>query len=219
MALPAPLQAYQRALQLKPIRTKAMVGCFTSFLSSLMAQYATSKGARPDLYLAFLFAIRGTIPFSHWWFGVLGGQYNDRLPVAILTILRPLQARLVTRVLVDQLFWRPILTAYTFVAMGLLCQHPWANTRKKFEDTFIQTYKNQLRVGIPQAFVNQGFIPIDWRTTFNDLYSLFWNAYLAVQCSKAPSSPTDRGGHCKSAAAGSSGSAQDARELINAKNA
>jgi hypothetical protein len=27
---------------------------------------------------------------------------------------------------------------------------------------------------------------MDWQTTFNDLFSLFWNAYIAVQTRPAP---------------------------------
>merc|ERR1712224_655289 len=56
----------------------------------------------------------------------------------------------------------------------------------KIRGTFLPTYKAGLKVGIPCAFLNQGLVPLDLRTSFNDAFSLCWNTYLAIQ--------TDTGG-------------------------
>lgn len=180
MAPPAVLVAYQRALQERPIRTKAIVGTVSAFLSSLMGQY-TQTGCMPDLVLAVLFAVRGMPPYSHWWFGLISGTYNAKLNASLVAVLRPLQERVWTRVLLDQLLWRPLLTMYTFVAMGFLRLRPWEQTRAQIEERFFPTLRKQISIGIPQAFMNQGLVPLAWRTTFNDVFFLLWNAYLATQ--------------------------------------
>lgn len=164
------LKRYDLALQTQPVRTKAMVGFIMSAVGNAMGQYRSNPQASISSRLVLLFALRGTPPFSHWWFNWLDRAVPD-LPV-------------LGRLALDQLLWRPLLVLYSFVAMGLL----EGKTRDGIVDTLRSRYKStvagSLRFGVVTQIVNLKLVPLRWRTTFWECASLFWNIYLTLQMKK-----------------------------------
>jgi hypothetical protein len=183
MPPPTLIQTYGRLLKEKPVRTKATVAFFGSFLSSLLSQRIADPKAPIVWSLALKFAIRGIPPFSHWWFNLLDGVYDELHPGAKV-LHRYLGSRLWTRVVADQFFWRPILIMYSFTMMAFLKGESVKAWKHQVRTRFLETWSVALRIGIPQAIVNQGFIPLEWRLTFLEAVSLVWNTLLALRVAR-----------------------------------
>jgi hypothetical protein len=109
-------QIYGRWLDEEPVATKACTSFVLSSMSSLVAQLITSggqwSGSMP--LEAAKFGITKIPPYSHFWYPILDRINNNPL----------------FRVFVDQIFWRPLLTAYTILFMSLAKGLTWAEVRK-----------------------------------------------------------------------------------------
>lgn len=165
------LAKYDVALRTRPVRTKATVGFCLSALGNILGQYRAAPNEAIDVKLAFLFAIRGSPPWSHWWFNWLDNAFPG-LPV-------------LARLCLDQLLWRPLLVLYSFVAMGLLEGKSLAAIGDTLKNRFQPTVIASLRFGFVTQTVNFKLVPLRWRTTFWEFASLFWNIYLTLQLRRA----------------------------------
>eukprot|EP00746_Dinoflagellata_sp_MGD_P124658 gnl/MRDRNA2_/MRDRNA2_59267_c0_seq1.p1 gnl/MRDRNA2_/MRDRNA2_59267_c0~~gnl/MRDRNA2_/MRDRNA2_59267_c0_seq1.p1 ORF type:complete len:191 (-),score=27.80 gnl/MRDRNA2_/MRDRNA2_59267_c0_seq1:455-1027(-) len=178
------IETYGRLLKEKPVRTKATVAFFGGFISSLLSQRIADPKAPIVWSLAFKFALRGTPPFSHWWFNLLDGVYNEHHPAA-KALHRYVGSRLWRRVVADQFFWRPTLIMYSFTLMAFLKGDSVKEWKHAVSTRFLETWSIALRIGIPQAIVNQGFVPLEWRQPFLEAVSLVWNTLLALRVARA----------------------------------
>jgi len=161
------LAKYDDSLRKQPVITKASVGCILSAVANAMGQYRSAPDDPINKKTVALFALRGTPPWSHFWFNWLDGAFPG-MPILV-------------RLALDQLLWRPFLVLYSFVAMGVLQGHSWNSIKETLQSKLIQTSINSLKFGIVMQSINLKLVPLRYRTTFWEFASLFWNIYLTLQ--------------------------------------
>merc|ERR1740138_520472 len=165
------LAKYDIELKRNPVRTKALVGCILSAVANAMGQYRSSPESPINRKTVALFALRGTPPWSHWWFNWLDGAFPG-MPVLV-------------RLALDQFLWRPFLVLYSFVAMGVLQGHSWQSIKETLQSKLVATSVNSLKFGVIAQTLNLKLVPLRYRTTFWEVASLFWNFYLTLQMRRA----------------------------------
>jgi hypothetical protein len=96
---------------------------------------------------ALNFGVSKIPPYSHFWYPVLDGITDRSL----------------ARVVIDQAFWRPLLTAYTFLMVGLIQGLSLDQIKAKFIRDYWNTVKAGLRIWPAAELVNQTVVPLKWR--------------------------------------------------------
>lgn len=182
--------SYSRMLEREPVLTKGVTSFVISTISSYTAQHM-SNGGRLDagtVGVALMFGVTKTPPYSHFWYPQL-----DKIT-----------SNPVYRVIIDQVFWRPFLTGYTFIIMELIKGHNWEQIKSKFKAEYWKTTKAGLRIWPVAEIINQGLVPLKWRTLFKDIIGFGWDMYLTLACAsavtksntqRAETTATQRGAH------------------------
>ena len=157
---------YSRALDKEPVLTKGGTSFVLSCMSSIVAQLVTSggvwNGAMP--LNAAKFGVTKIPPYSHFWYPIL--ERVNKSPIF--------------RVIVDQVFWRPFLTAYTIFFMSVVQGLSWPEIREKFRSDYLNAVKSGLRIWPACEIVNQTVVPLKWRTTTKDVVGFFWDVYIMM---------------------------------------
>jgi len=96
---------------------------------------------------ALNFGVSKVPPYSHFWYPILDNLTTQSL----------------VRVVIDQAFWRPLLTAYTFLMMCLIQGMSLEDIRAKFKNDFVKTVKAGLKIWPAAEVVNQTVVPLKWR--------------------------------------------------------
>mmetsp|Transcript_2043 Transcript_2043/g.4345 ORF Transcript_2043/g.4345 Transcript_2043/m.4345 type:complete len:288 (-) Transcript_2043:250-1113(-) len=162
-------------LEKEPVLTKAATSIVLSTLSSTVAQVMSGGGTldmASVLLNALSFGWTKAPPYSHFWYPVLASINSNPL----------------FRVVLDQVFWRPLLTAYTFAIMCVVQGKSPEQTKDKFRGDYWKTVKAGLRIWPLAEAINQGFVPLKWRSLFKDVVGFGWDIKLAldVGSSSAP---------------------------------
>ena len=108
---------YSRLLDDEPVLTKGATSFVLSSMSSIVAQLIKT-GGKWDAGIplsAAKFGVTKTPPYSHFWYPIL--ERINKNPLF--------------RVIVDQIFWRPFLTAYTIFFMSMVQGLTWPQVRRK----------------------------------------------------------------------------------------
>mmetsp|Transcript_29990 Transcript_29990/g.60168 ORF Transcript_29990/g.60168 Transcript_29990/m.60168 type:complete len:277 (+) Transcript_29990:108-938(+) len=176
---------YAAWLEKEPIVTKAVTSFVLSTVSSTIAQLiAGAPNDRTTASKAALFGVTKIPPYSHFWYPILASVNSNPL----------------IRVIVDQVFWRPLLTAYTFLFMGIVQGLTLKQIKEKFRKDYWTTTKAGLKIWPAAEIVNQSVVPLKWRTLFKDLVGVGWDMYLTSVNVQPAASPSETAAAATSAA-------------------
>jgi hypothetical protein len=159
-------ERYSQALLEHPIKTKTITSFILSGISGLISKYYSNGGVinADMLVTALQMAALSCPPYSHFWY----------------PILEMISSNPLVKTIVDQLFWRPLLIAYSFVLMNVLKGKSWAQIREIFKASYAGTVKNAWRIWPAAQLLNQSVVPLQFRTVSMDLVSFFWDMYLTL---------------------------------------
>eukprot|EP00435_Cladocopium_sp_Y103_P062574 s490_g24.t1 len=161
-------QWYDLQIQVRPAATKALTSSFLAVCSSVVAQIIRRKLSLKEV---LSFTLQAAPPFSHFWFAMLEAK------------LGPGKALLKTAL--DQLFFRPIMVFYCFVATGVLSGKRWAEVHANVQRNFAKVVINSWKVWPGAIFLTQRYLPQHYRSAFIELLAFFWDVYESLMiCSE-----------------------------------
>lgn len=160
---------YARWLVQYPLKTKTLTAFVLSALSSTIAQLSRTGGVMTVgiARTAIQYAVLQAPPYSHFWYQLL--EKISRNPVI--------------KVFFDQLIWRPLLIAYTFLLMSVVQGRTWNQVKEHFRNNYVATVKAGWRIWPAAQLLNQSVVPLEFRTVSMDCVSFFWDMYLTLVCS------------------------------------
>ena len=109
-------------------------------------------------------AVVGAPPYSHYWFLLL-----ERMRVGSTTSM-----------VLDQVLWRPITIAWSFVVGAYLNDGSLKNLGTNLREDFLKSFRNGLLIWVPASLINFRYVPSQWRVLFIDLVHFFWDIYLCT---------------------------------------
>jgi hypothetical protein len=82
--------------------------------------------------------------------------------------------------------WEPTFCMYSFIMSGVLNGVPWARTKETIKREYLGTIYDVLRIWTLVSFINQRFIPSDYKTVFLDFMGIFWDLMLSDRIADKP---------------------------------
>lgn len=170
-------ERYSAALQSDPLKTKTATSFILSGISAIISKYYQSGGViTQDIFLTALrMAALSCPPYSHFWYPVL--ETVSKNPVI--------------KTIVDQLFWKPLIIAYSFVLMNLLKGKSVKEIAGIMRESYASTVKNAWKIWPAAQLLNQLVVPLHMRTVSMDAVSFFWDMYMTVALSQDAPRPQE----------------------------
>ena len=109
-------------------------------------------------------AVVGAPPYSHYWF-----MFLERMGTGTNTML-----------VLDQLVWRPLTIAWSFLVGAYLRDGSLKNLGSNMKGGYKKAVTNGLILWVPLQYINFKFVPMQWRVLFIDVVHFFWDIYLCT---------------------------------------
>jgi hypothetical protein len=122
-------------------------------------------------------AITGMVwsgPIQHWWFGTLE---------KLVTIQDPIQ-RLMVKLLFDSMVFSPLTISGYFTCRSILEGSGIQGVREKLSTRFVSTLKGAWKFWPMVNILNYSLVPLQFRSLYSNILSLFWTGYLSFVNSK-----------------------------------
>mmetsp|Transcript_66009 Transcript_66009/g.113466 ORF Transcript_66009/g.113466 Transcript_66009/m.113466 type:complete len:222 (+) Transcript_66009:24-689(+) len=165
-------ERYTDALKSNPLKTKAATAFILSGISAVISKMQ-NNGWKIDadvLTTAFQMALMSCPPWSHYWYPIL--DMISKNPVI--------------KTIIDQVFWRPLMIAYSFVLVNLFRGKSLLEIKNILKESFPTTVKNAWRIWPAAQLLNQLVVPLHLRTVSMDCVGFFWDMYLTLAITKSP---------------------------------
>ena len=119
------------------------------------------------LWHAGTYALVMSPPFSLYWYG----------------FLEHVSTSCFARTAIDQLMWQPLMLLYCILATGLLQGKSLAECSGSVSSTFVPTLTSGWMIWPICQYLNQRFIPLQYRTLAIGMLGFVWDIYFSVQVS------------------------------------
>ncbi|BDA48127.1 probable protein SYM1 [Coccomyxa sp. Obi] len=163
---------YSRRVETDPVPTKAMTSLVGFMLGDFLAQRIEGRPFNPLRCLrlgGYGLTVDG--PIGHMWYKILDKFVYPNDPQCNAAVLLKTAA--------DQLLWAPVMTCVYFAFLRTAEGHPeliMSTIQAKLVQTVVANY-----VLWPAAhFINFKFVPTQHRILYNNVVSIFWNAFLST---------------------------------------
>jgi hypothetical protein len=180
------LMFYSQLLAKKPIKTKAITAAVINVIGNVVNQTVFEKklrgGGSLDIYRASTFGLYASVLsfIIHHWYLFLDSKSLTRNHVWV-------------RLLVDQLFFSPFITAFFFAFMEVMAYiretvtstserapQPLADRiAKRLSQSYINTQQMCWRIWPLAQLINFRYVPAPYRVLFGNLVGFFWGIYLS----------------------------------------
>jgi len=164
---------YLRALELHPLRTKALTGSIIASCGDLLAQKVLAENVTewsPRRTLKFFFYGLFLSSLLHYWYQVLD----------VIAKNKSGKMGILLRVLVDQLIMAPCSNTFFFswmaIADGKITSIP-----SILQTSLLPQLKLHWRFWAIAQILNFMYVPPMFRVLFGNLIGLFWNAFLSAR--------------------------------------
>lgn len=171
-------QKYLKKLEDEPLRTKALTAAFLAGLADVIAQRLSSR-ARLNWRRTLSIALYGLIwggPSNHYWQMALERIFPNRKD----------QLRPVKKVTLDQLTYGPLnnILFMTYISM-VVEGRSWTATRTKVRNEYPGVQSKGWRLWPVAQFVNQSFVPLEFRVLWTNCVALLWSTFLITRAKTA----------------------------------
>jgi len=163
-------QDYQKALDSKPILTKATTSLVGFGVSDALTQLFIEKSDFNVMRLlkmaSFGFLLHGTT--GHYFYNFLDSVMSGATPLFVAA-----------KVAIDQTLWAPVFMCMFFTYMCLFDGTPELILAKIKQDTFTAV-KGSWMTWIPAHTINFAFIPPSQRLLYINSIQIFFNMFMSV---------------------------------------
>mmetsp|Transcript_18533 Transcript_18533/g.56938 ORF Transcript_18533/g.56938 Transcript_18533/m.56938 type:complete len:213 (+) Transcript_18533:71-709(+) len=163
-------QDYQKALDTKPILTKATTSLVGFGVSDALTQLFIEQGDFNVMRLvkmaSFGFLLHGTT--GHYFYNFLDSVMSGATPLFVAA-----------KVAIDQTLWAPVFMCMFFTYMCLFDGTPELILAKIKQDTFTAV-KGSWMTWIPAHTINFAFIPPSQRLLYINSIQIFFNMFMSV---------------------------------------
>lgn len=168
--LAALFAGYMKALQRRPIPTKAITTCILALMGDLVAQLLAQQGHQFtwDSRRTFAVGTWGLLflgPLLHFWYGML-----DRFCVGRFALW--------TKLLCDQLFFAPFANGTFIIGTSVLEGRPFRESVVSTKNKMWPTMKANWSLWPAAQFINFKFVPSELRVIYVNMVALVWNVIL-----------------------------------------
>merc|ERR1740121_1209268 len=161
---------YQKALNSKPILTKATTSLVGFAVSDVLTQLFIEKSdfdvKRLVKMASFGFLLHGTT--GHYFYNFLDGALQGTTPLIVAA-----------KVAIDQTVWAPVFMCMFFSYMMAFEGTPDLIGAKIKQDVFTAV-KGSWMTWIPAHTINFAFVPSDMRLLYINTIQIFFNMFMSV---------------------------------------
>jgi len=163
--------AYNKALDDKPLITKAMTSLVGWALGDLLAQLFLGSGGPLDYKRLFTLSLFGLIyhgPSGHYFYNWLDSK-----------IVGTGAKEVFTKVAIDQTIWCPIFMSVFFTYLGLMAGDSFSTIGNKIKSDLLTACQGSWKVWPFVHFINFKFISTKHRLLFLNAVQIAFNMFLA----------------------------------------
>ncbi|KAK9832477.1 hypothetical protein WJX81_000068 [Elliptochloris bilobata] len=171
-AVTALWSGYSRNVESNPVRTKSATSFVGFVLGDILAQRLAGESFHFTRCLRLgMYGLLIDGPVGHWWYKLLDRKVMADNPQSLKAVLAKTAA--------DQVVWAPVMTLVYFVFLRCVEGHPEL-IASTVQSKLIQTVAANYVLWPFAHFVNFRFIPNEHRILYNNVVSIFWNAFLST---------------------------------------
>jgi len=168
--------AYNKALDDKPLFTKAMTSLVGWFLGDLLAQLFLGSGGPLDwkrLATLSLFGFAYHGPSGHYFYNFLDSKIEGTGAKQVFS-----------KVAIDQIIWCPIFMSVFFTYLGLMAGDGFGTIGNKLKTDLLTACQGSWKVWPFVHFINFKYISTKHRLVFLNAIQIGFNMFLAFLGSK-----------------------------------
>lgn len=167
---------YRESLRKTPLPTKAVTSMIIGLIGEMVSSYIKRKykGVKSPFKLTrfLVFAIYGLFvsgPTFHFWYAWLEN----------MSLRFPEKLRIYAKVAIDRLLFTPPFLLFTMGFLQYLLSFNGSQALEAVKKSYGIVLLTNWKVWTLVQYVNQGFVPLEYRVLFGNFVALWWNAYLS----------------------------------------
>ncbi|KAL6897205.1 hypothetical protein GGI43DRAFT_111296 [Trichoderma evansii] len=163
-------QAYGRSQHKRPWVTQTITTTFIFFLADLGAQSTNDDDYDPLRSVRTMIVGAGMAIPAYSWFMFLAKHFNYKSRALSLGV----------KVLMNQFIFAASINVYFFGMQALLAGHGIGGAIQRVKDTWVTSWTNSWKLWPFVMAFNLTYIPLQYRSLFSGIVSVFWQAYLSL---------------------------------------